>query len=186
MSSTPADRTTRTEATAMAHSAHGTAASAATVAAWTVLLVALYVVLISAVSPLEWAVGGGLAVLGGFAADAVRRAEHPSVHADRRTAAALAALPATLLQDTAELAMAVGRAVRGSRHRAAAADAPVAVRLPAGADTGLAAVLLSATPGACVVDIADEAPDGERELRVHLLGAKPSAVERALGVGRLP
>jgi multisubunit Na+/H+ antiporter MnhE subunit len=170
----------------MARSAHGVGASAATVTVWAVLLLALYVVLISAVSPLEWAVGGGLAVLGGFAADAVRRAEHPSVRADRRTAAALAALPVTLVQDTAQLAVAVGRAVRGSRHRDTAADAPVAVRLPAGTDTGLAAVLLSATPGTCVVDVADEQRDGERELRAHLLGAEPSAVERALGVRRLP
>lgn len=167
----------------MARSAHGVGASAATVTVWAVLLLALYVVLISAVSPLEWAVGGGLAVLGGFAADAVRRAEHPSVRADRRTAAALAALPVTLVQDTTQLAVAVVRAVR---HRNTAADALVAVRLPAGTDTGLAAVLLSATPGTCVVDVADEQRDGERELRVHLLGAEPSAVERALGVRRLP
>lgn len=172
----------------MARSAHGAATSAATVLAWSVLLLALYAVLISAVSPLEWAVGGGLAVLGGCAAEAVRRAERPAVHADRRTAAALAALPATLLLETAELAAAVARALR-HRERVAA-DAPVGVRLPAGTDTALAAVLLSATPGSCVVDIPDRQPDGEqRELLVHLLGVPdraPSAVERALGVRRLP
>lgn len=179
----------------MARSAHGMAASAVTVAAWAVLLLALYAVLISAVSPLEWAVGGTLAVLGGVAADVVRRAEQPAVHADRRIAAALAALPATLLRETAELAAAVARALRHRRQVAGAPDAPIAVRLPAGVDAGLAAVLLSATPGACVVDIADpepgadQEPSGGREVRVHLLGTPdraPSAVERALGARRLP
>ncbi|MDD1062136.1 Na+/H+ antiporter subunit E [Streptomyces cocklensis] len=179
----------------MARSAHGTAASAVTVAAWAVLLLALYAVLISAVSLLEWAVGGSLAVLGGCAADVVRRAERPAVHAERRIAAALAAMPAALLQETVRLAAAVVRALRHRRQVAGTPDVPVAVRLPAGVDAGLAAVLLSATPGACVVDIADRGPAAdqeageERELRVHLLGAAdgaPSAVERALGIRRLP
>lgn len=160
-------------------------ASAATVLAWTGLLLVLYVVLISAVSPLEWAVGGGLALLGGCAADAVRRAERPAVRADRRAAAAFAALPAALLRETAELASAVVRALLG-RGGGSAGDRPVTVRLPAGGDPAVVAVLLSATPGTCVVDIV---PGRFPELTVHLLGGPArgtSPVERALGVRRLP
>ncbi|MGW5353171.1 hypothetical protein ACWERV_22000 [Streptomyces sp. NPDC004031] len=162
---------------------HHALASAVTVLAWTGLLLVLYVILISAVTPLEWAVGGGLALLGGCAADAVRRAERPAVRADRRTAAALAALPAALLRETAELARAVVRALF-RRDGGSADDGPVAVRLPAGGDPAVVAVLLSATPGACVVDIA---PGPAPELAVHLLGGtdrRPSPVERALGVRR--
>ncbi|MFI0941551.1 Na+/H+ antiporter subunit E [Streptomyces sp. NPDC021020] len=158
-------------------------ASVATVATWTALLLVLYVVLISAVTPLEWAVGGVLALLGGCAADAVRRAERPAVRADRRTAAALAALPAAMLRETAELARAVARALL-RRGGGPAADRPVTVRLPAGGDPAVAAVLLSATPGACVVDIA---PGRAPEMTVHLLGGPARAaspVERALGVRR--
>lgn len=161
----------------MARTTRGVLASTLTVLAWSALLLLCYVVLISTVSPLEWAVGGGLAVLGGCAADAVRRAEHPAVRVDRRVAAALAALPSTLLRETAELAAAVARA---PRHRSAVESEPVTVRLPAGTDVALAAALLSATPGACVVDVRGQ------ELRVHLLsaGRRPSAVERALGERR--
>ncbi|NJP45773.1 Na+/H+ antiporter subunit E [Actinacidiphila epipremni] len=162
-------------------------ASGVTVGVWSGLLLLLYVVLISAVSPLEWGVGAGLALLGGGAADAVRRAEHPRLRAGRRAAAALAALPGALLRETGQLTAAVARALL---RRRAPADAPFTVRLPAGADPAVAAVLLSATPGACVVDIARHTPPGAQpELTVHLLGgpaAAPSPVERALGVRRLP
>ncbi|WUH89236.1 hypothetical protein OG900_03180 [Streptomyces sp. NBC_00433] len=193
--------------------AHRVLATAATVGGWSGLLFVLYVVLISDVTPLEAAVGGSLAVLGGVAAEAVRRAEHPRVHGSRRLAAAFAALPASLLAETARLAVEVahatgrdgdrpvagaastsrtggrdgadrpgdGAATRRTQARQPDTDRPVAVRLPADTDPALAAVLLSATPGACVLNIAG------RELTVHLLGgaAPPSAVERALG-GRRP
>lgn len=152
---------------------HRSLVSAATVGGWSGLLFVLYVVLISEVTPLEAAVGGALAVLGGTAAEAVRRAEHPRVHGGRRVAAAVAALPAALLKETAQLAAAVVRAPRAGGRR-------VVVRLPAGTDPAPAAVLLSATPGACVLDI--EA----RDLTVHLLGDAPSTVERALGGERRP
>lgn len=160
-------------------------ASGATVLSWSALLLLLYVVLVSTVSPLEWAVGGGLAVLGGCAADAVRRAEHPAAGPDRRVAAAFAALPLTLLAETAGLAAAVVRA-SGRGRGLAAAHEPATVRLPPGGDAALSAALLSATPGACVVDVADAAAAEGRELRLHLLQADqpPSAVERALGVRR--
>jgi hypothetical protein len=173
----------------MGRTARAALVSALTVAVWSALLLLLYVVLISAVSPLEWAVGGGLALLGGGAADAVRRAGNPRVRAGRRTAAALAALPTALLRETAELASAVARALL-RRHGGPAAGDPVAVRLPAGADPAVAAVVLSATPGACVLDIdlaRHAVPGVEPELTVHLLGGPGRAlspVERALGVRR--
>lgn len=158
----------------MAGADRGVLASGATVLSWSTLLLLLYIVLVSTVSPLEWAVGGGLAVLGGCAAEAVRRAEHPAARPDRRVAAAVAALPLALLTETAHLVVAVARGEE-------AGHAPATVRLPPGVDTALAAALLSATPGTCVVDVS-----GDRELRLHPLRADqpPSAVERALGVRR--
>lgn len=153
---------------------HKALVTAATVGGWTGLLFVLYIVLISEVTPLEAAVGGALALLGGIAAEAVRRAEHPRPHAGRRIAAAFAALPATLVMETAHLAVAAARAPRGG-----SGGRQVVVRLPAGTDPALAAVLLSATPGACVLDVVG------RDLTVHLLDTAPSAVEKALG-GRRP
>jgi hypothetical protein len=169
----------------MARGTRGALASGATVLSWSTLLLLLYIVLISTVSPLEWAVGGGLAVLGGCAAEAVRRAEHPAARPDRRVAAAFAALPLTLLAETAALAGAVLRA-SGRGRGGVAGHEPETVRLPPGAAAALSAALLSATPGACVVDVADTTGAEGRELRLHLLskGRRPSAVERALGVRR--
>ncbi|WP_327287148.1 Na+/H+ antiporter subunit E [Streptomyces sp. NBC_01198] len=143
--------------------------TAATVVGWSGLLLVLYIVLISDVTTLEAVVGGALAVLGGIAAEAVRRAEHPRVHGGRRIAAAVAALPVSLLTETAQLAAAVARGGRTP------GEGEVVIRLPADTDPALAAMLLSATPGACVLDTVGA------DVTVHVLDDAPSAVERALG-----
>lgn len=133
---------------------------------WGVLLL-LNTVLISSVTPLEVAVGGGLAVLGAVGAVAVRRASGAATGGPARLAQALWAFPWTLLADTGRLALAVlsPRRRRGGFRT---------VRLAPGTGPAWAAALLSATPGAVAVD----AEDGS--LTVHTLGGEVSALERAL------
>jgi multisubunit Na+/H+ antiporter MnhE subunit len=163
--------------------ARGMVATAVNVLVWWALLFLLYVILISAVTPLELMAGAGFALLGAAAAEGVRRAEHPRPRGSRRLAAAAAAFPATLLRETGQLAAAVARAPRGK----GAPGSMAVIRLAPETDAGVAAALLSATPGACVIDIADlpRDPSGGRELTVHLLAEPPSRVERALGGRRL-
>jgi hypothetical protein len=165
------------------------AATAVTVLAWWGLLFLLYVILIPTVPPLELMAGAGFSLLGAVAAEAVRRAEHPRMRGGRRLAAAAAAFPLTLLRETGQLAAAVVRTLRGARDPGGVTT----VRLAPGVDAGPAAALLSASPGACVIDITgpSDHPDRTRvtpgeghELTVHLLSGPPSPVERALGERR--
>ncbi|MFF2950426.1 Na+/H+ antiporter subunit E [Kitasatospora sp. NPDC057965] len=136
---------------------------------WGVLLV-LYTVLISTVSPLELAVGGGLALLAAFGAIAVRRVSGAAPGGPDRLAAAIRSFPGTLLADTGRLAL----AVLSPGHRRSAFRT---VRLAPGTGPAWAAALLSSTPGAYVVDI-----DGQC-LLVHALGPEASSLESALTGG---
>ncbi|MET8545429.1 hypothetical protein ABZW03_33050 [Kitasatospora sp. NPDC004799] len=141
--------------------------TAAELLLWWGLLLLLNIVLISAVTPLEVAVGGGVALLAALGALAVRRASGAAPGGAARLAPALRAFPRTLLADTGRLALAVvspGHRRSGFR----------AVRLAPGTGPAWAAALLSATPGAYVVDV-----DGQG-LLVHALGHEPSALEGAL------
>jgi multisubunit Na+/H+ antiporter MnhE subunit len=176
------------------------AATAMTLLCWWGLLFALYLVCISTVSPLEIVVGAAAALLGAVAAEAVRRAERPPTDGARRLTAAAAAFPATLLRETGQLGAAVIRALRGRPG----SGREVTFRLEPGVSPALAAVLLSASPGSCVIDIQDadgrdEDSDGPTRpgddarggsaggrapggtlLTVHLLAAGASPVEAAL------
>ncbi|WP_316529374.1 hypothetical protein [Kitasatospora brasiliensis] len=127
----------------------------------------LNVVFISSVTPLEVAVGGGIAVLGALGAVTVRRASGAAPGGAARLTAALRAFPRTLPADTARLALAV---VSPSHRRPAFR----AVRLAPGTGPAWAAALLSSTPGAYVVEV-----DGQT-LLVHALGRELSSLERAL------
>jgi multisubunit Na+/H+ antiporter MnhE subunit len=157
----------------------GAVTTAVNVLVWWGLLLLLYVILISAVTPLELMVGAGFALLGAVAAEAVRRAEHPGPRGSRRLAAAAAAFPLTLLRETGQLTAAVARALSGRGDPGTMA----VVRLAPETDAACAAVLLSASPGACVIDMTDAPldPGAGRDLAVHLLAGPPSRVERALG-----
>ncbi|MFD8704867.1 hypothetical protein ACFV1W_19965 [Kitasatospora sp. NPDC059648] len=134
---------------------------------WGVLLL-LNIVFISSVSPLEVAVGGGVALLGALGAVAVRRASGATPGGPARLGRALWAYPWTLLADTGRLALAVllpGHRRGGFRT----------VRLASGTGAAWGAALLSSTPGAYAV--------GSRnggELTVHTLGDERSSLERAL------
>jgi hypothetical protein len=94
-------------------------------------------------------VGAGFALLGAVAAEAVRRAEHPRPRGSRRLALAVAAFPLTLLRETGLLVAVLLRTPRGG----GAAGTMATIRLAPEVDAACAAALLSASPGACVIDI---------------------------------
>ncbi|MDX2851448.1 Na+/H+ antiporter subunit E [Actinacidiphila glaucinigra] len=145
--------------------------TAAETAGWLLVLLALYVVLIGPVTPLEVAVGAAGALSAGIAARTVRRASGATPGGARYAARAARAWPGAVLAETWRLAVAAfgGRAHRGGLHT---------LRLPRGVGAGWATAMLSATPGTLVVDVDDS---GERVVTVHRLGAGASAMERALG-----
>ncbi|MFE5588357.1 hypothetical protein [Kitasatospora sp. NPDC056531] len=139
---------------------------------WGVLLL-LNTVLISSVTPLEMAVGGGIALLAAVGAVAVRHASGAAPGGPTRLAQALWTFPWTLLADTGRLAL----AVLSPRHQRGGFRT---VRLAPGAGPAWAAALLSATPGAYIVDVADAKKGAAGSLTVHALGCEVSALERAL------
>ncbi|WP_329129954.1 hypothetical protein OG552_05055 [Streptomyces sp. NBC_01476] len=162
----------------------GLPATVVNVLIWWGLLFLLYLTCVSTVPPLEVLVGLGSALLGAVTAEAVRRAEHPRLRGSRRIGVAAAGFPLTLLAETGRLAVTVVRALRGT----AGPGSVVTIGLPPGTDAALAAVLLSASPGACVLDIADTTRDKTaatpatgRTLTAHVLGPQVSRLERALG-----
>lgn len=162
----------------------GAVVTAVSLLTWWGLLFVLYLVCVSTVPPMEVVVGAATALLGALAAEALRRAEHPRPRGVRGLARAAVSFPPTLLRETGQLTSAVVRALRG---RGSAGELAT-IGLESGASTALAAALLSASPGACVIDIAESEgrPGGGAELTVHLLGESVSAVERALPGRRVP
>ncbi|MER7705751.1 hypothetical protein ABTX81_23015 [Kitasatospora sp. NPDC097605] len=143
---------------------------------WWGLLLLLSMVLISSVSVLEVAVGGGIAAIGALGAVAARRASGAALGGAAGWARALWAFPVTLLADTGRLAVLVLRTLRGPR-RPPEGGGFRTVRLAPGTGAAWAGALLSATPGGYVV----EARDGV--LTVHTLDGSVPALQRALTGG---
>ncbi|WP_141726066.1 hypothetical protein [Actinacidiphila rubida] len=149
---------------------------------WWALLFVLFLVFISTVTEAELGLGAAGALLGAVGADAVRRAEHPGLGGLRALAPAAASFPAALLQETGRLAVAVIRRLRGGQN----AGGTVRLSVDPGVSPAAAAALLSASPGACVIDIRPaEGPQKGAELTMHLLDFPVSPVERALPGRRL-
>jgi multisubunit Na+/H+ antiporter MnhE subunit len=143
-------------------------------ALWWLVLLGLYVILISALSPAELAVGVLAATAGAAAAVAARRAlleDVPEPNRPSRTSAvplvrALLWLPVQIVIDSLRLAR---PGTRG--HFAEVRPAhPEVVR------SGPAMLVLSASPGTYVTAV-----DAERgTLTVHRIGARPDRLERLL------
>lgn len=151
------------------------------VAGWWIVLIALYLVFISTVTLLEFAVGAAGALLAAVAARAVRVAADGGTGARGVWVAALAAWPGAVLTDTVRLAVATARCLRGRPIEGGFRT----VRLTSGTGAAWAAAVLSATPGAYVVDV-DRAPpeNGEGDLlTVHVLPGEPTRLERVLTTG---
>jgi multisubunit Na+/H+ antiporter MnhE subunit len=148
------------------------------VLAWWVVLVALYLVFISTVTLLEFAVGAAGALLAACGGHALRRASwtSPASGSGRaRLAHAVLSWPGTLFADTGRLTAATIRSLPLSRRR------PVSGRfetleLHRGTGAAWACAVLSATPGAYVVDVGTRGD----VIMVHVLPGPPSAVERAV------
>lgn len=158
------------------------AVAGADVLAWWVVLTALYVVLISDVTPLELAVGGGGAIPAAYAAHALRGSGGtPGGRA--RAARALLAWPGTLLVDTARLTVLT---LRGAVRPGTVKGRFRTVELGPDTHPGWASALLSAAPGTYVVDVRPRSGGGRDRgptLLVHALPGPASAVERALTGG---
>lgn len=151
------------------------------VTGWWIVLTALYLVFISTVTPLEFAVGAAGAALAAVAARATRLAADGGTGARGGWMAALVAWPGAVLTDTVRLAAATARCLRGRPIEGGLRT----VRVEPGTGTAWAAAVLSATPGAYVVDV-DRAPAGDAEgdlLTVHVLPGEPTTLERVLTAG---
>jgi hypothetical protein len=146
-----------------------------TFGAWWVLLIALECVFISTIDPAELVLGAGGAALGASAAVLLTRLERIAVTPLSRFLPAVAAWPGTLLADTARLiGLVCACALRRRRPRGSFRE----VRLREGAGSAWSALLLTATPGGCVV--ADEERDGAAVLTIHRIFPGPSSLDRAL------
>ncbi|WP_207400594.1 hypothetical protein [Actinomadura roseirufa] len=153
----------------------GLARTAAEPLAWWTVLLAVYLALVSAVSPGEIAVGALAAAAGAAAAVAARRVLLTTAPGTgprgrpvppARLVRPLALLPAQIVSDTARLT------VRGAPE---GGWSPLAVA-PGPANRGTATLLLSTSPGT-YVGLVDP---GRERLRVHRLDPRPSPFERGL------
>ncbi len=158
------------------------AAAVGELAAWWTVLIALYLVFISTVTVLEFAVGAAGAALAAVAARAVRIASAGGTGPGGRWAAALLSWPGAVLTDTVRLAAATAGCLRGGadpcRFRT--------LRLKPGTGAAWAGAVLSGTPGAYVVRVTPARPGDETSgdrLTVHVMSAERTALERALTVG---
>jgi multisubunit Na+/H+ antiporter MnhE subunit len=146
-----------------------------TFAVWWLLLLGLECIFISTISPAELVLGAGAATLGAAAATALSRLEQPRTGPLGRLMPAVAAWPVTLLADSVRLLrLAAASALRRRRPRGSFRQ----VRLRDGAGAAWSSLLISATPGGCVVAV--EEREGSTILTVHRIFPRPSSVDEVL------
>ena len=149
------------------------------IAAWWAVLFVLNLMFISTVSVLELAVGAGAAALTAVAALAVGSASRTGGNLGGPWARALLAWPGTVVTDTGRLAAAAVRGVLGRKVRSRFHE----VELKAGTGSAWACAVLSATPGAYVVDVKRGAAGSGDALTIHVLGDSTTALEGVLTGG---
>jgi Na+/H+ ion antiporter subunit len=155
------------------------------VAAWWTVLTALYLTFIATVTVLEFAVGAAGSALAAVAARAVRRAAGGGTGGRGGWLAALAAWPGAVLTDTLRLAATTARRLGGAR-RSHPVGRFATLRLTSGTGAAWTSALLSATPGAYVVEVTparEAGTTGGDLLTVHLLPGEPTTLERVLTAG---
>lgn len=162
----------------MRRSPHALVAVAGEVASWWLALVSLYLVLITPVTVLEFAVGAAGAVLAACAARAARIAAAAGTGGGRGLFPAVLLWPGAVLTDTARLAAATVRALRGRPAPGRLCE----LRLRPGVGAAWAGAALSATPGAYVVESRSDPERGD-VLTVHVLTDGVTALERVLTTG---
>jgi hypothetical protein len=157
---------------------------------WWVVLVALYFAFITTVTVLECVVAGAGAALAALGAHRLRSVTSGGPGGRTGLSRALLAWPGTLVADLARLVVVT---LRGTYHRGNASGRFRTVVLRAGVGAGWASALLSATPGAYVVDVRPQASGREdgspgttrgEVMTVHVLTGPASVLERALTRGR--
>jgi hypothetical protein len=149
------------------------------IVAWWAVLFVLNLMFISTVSELELVVAAATGLLAAVAACAVINASGTAGNRGGPWARALLAWPGAVLADTGRLAVATVRTTRGRRFRGRFQK----VELKAGTGTAWACALLSATPGAYVVDVRPGAAGFGDVLTLHVLGDTATALERILTGG---
>ncbi len=149
------------------------------IAAWWAVLFVLNLMFISTVSTLELAVGAGAGVLAAVAHWAVRNAAGTEGGQGGPWARALFAWPGAVLADTGRLAAVTMNALRGREVPSRLRE----VRLKHGTGSAWACALLSATPGAYVVDVSAGTAGSGDALTIHVLGDTRTALERVLTSG---
>ncbi|MFF7983186.1 hypothetical protein ACFZDK_29405 [Streptomyces sp. NPDC007901] len=153
------------------------------VLAWWAVLVVLDILFISTVSALELVVAAGGAVIAAIAARAVRTASGARLGGTRRWGTAVSAWPGAVLTDLVGLWRLTARALRGR----ASEGSLKTMTLAPGTGAAWACALLSATPGAYVVDVRGtrgEAPASrEREVVAHVLTDDRTRLEDVLTEG---
>ncbi|MFJ8493180.1 hypothetical protein ACIRBZ_33255 [Streptomyces sp. NPDC094038] len=153
------------------------------VLAWWVVLAVLNILFITAVSALELAVLAGGAVIAAVAARTVHTASGARLGGTRQWGACLLAWPGALLTDLFRLWWLTARALGGR----ASEGSLKTMTLAPGTGAAWACALLSATPGAYVVDVRGtrgEAPAArEREVVAHFLTDGRTRLENVLTEG---
>ncbi|MDH6129042.1 hypothetical protein [Kitasatospora sp. GP82] len=134
---------------------------------WCAVLLALTVVSISSVSPVELAVAGVASVGGAVAARRMRLAADAGFTGARRAAGAVLSLPRAVVRGLAVLVAAMTQCPNAAVVRR--------IRLKPGADAGWAGALLAASPDTCVIDV-----PGNDEVVVHALRPEAGPVEEAV------
>lgn len=137
------------------------------IAVWFGVLVAVTVVSISSVSPVELLVAGVGALGGAFAGRRLRLAADVTPGGARNAARAAVRVPGAVLNGCAVLARALLRGPRAAGVRR--------LRLRAGTGAGWAAALLSASANTCVLESGEPG-----EVLVHALDPEPGPVERVV------
>jgi hypothetical protein len=160
----------------------GTPGVVVEVLAWWLVLAVVDVLFISTVSALELVVAAGGAVIAAVAARAVRTASGARLGGTRRWGAAALAWPGAVLSDLVRLWWATARALGGRSSEGSLQT----MTLSSGTGAAWACALLSATPGAYVVDVRGTrgaAPAAQTDVVAHFLTDDRTHLEDVLTEG---
>lgn len=151
-------------------------------AAWTLLLVGVWLATLTAVTGSEVVIAVIVALALAPVALASRRTLGVVVRPRAAWARWLVRVPAAVVADSAQLAVAVVRAARGDRTIGADRELTLPAEDVPRARTrvALAALVVSCTPGSYVADARPATANAPGTLVVHALRPRPSGLERAV------
>ncbi|MFJ5033814.1 hypothetical protein ACIQB5_38415 [Streptomyces sp. NPDC088560] len=147
---------------------------------WWAVLVVVDLMFITPVTALELLVAAGGAAIAAVAARAVRTASGAGLGGTRRWASAALMWPAAVLGDLGRLCGVTARAVRGRSPEGSLKT----LSLRSGTGAAWACAVLSATPGAYVVDVQGQEMQGGQRAVAHFLTEDRTRLEDVLTEGR--